>query len=500
MFSNRPEGSPIKTKEGEYVGSGDEESSNTFEGIEYAAPTVAEEYDFNQYGRMGQFAGTALSALTGMPGMGFVGGEIGTAYGFDQAQDLAKGIMPDTPEYNALLEQLTYQGPSIGRALGTLAGTFGAPAAKVIGKGINKVLGETDLSPADAYQSVMDQFERSVFDQGIMGAMLEEGDRADTEEINPKTGEPYPDYRTMDEAGLLSDRSYGDLNVLGGMSNYGQTFDQLADPGYRGRYNFNYRDVNTGDPELTYDSLADWVSAMSQELFGPGKAERTADIAAVDAAQGQAEAASGLDPASYFNEMDTNFGFAQAEDEAFSGYFSQAQAEAEAEAEAEATADAVAEAEGVAGVDSTSDEISMDDDDDGGGGGGGGGAGADDDEDDYDDYDDDYNKGGFLKAGFAAGGIMPVAHNIARMKRGRYLGGATDGMADKIPATIDGKQKAALSDGEFVIPADVVSHLGNGNSDAGAKTLYAMMDRIRKVRTGSKKQGKEIRPKKFLPA
>ena len=95
---------------------------------------------------------------------------------------------------------------------------------------------------------------------------------------------------------------------------------------------------------------------------------------------------------------------------------------------------------------------------------------------------------------------MPVAHNIARMKRGRYLGGATDGMADKIPATIDGKQKAALSDGEFVIPADVVSHLGNGNSDAGAKTLYAMMDRIRKVRTGSKKQGKEIRPKKFLPA
>ena len=73
-------------------------------------------------------------------------------------------------------------------------------------------------------------------------------------------------------------------------------------------------------------------------------------------------------------------------------------------------------------------------------------------------------------------------------------------MADKIPARIDGAQEARLSDGEFVIPADVVSHLGNGNSDAGAKVLKDMMDRVRKVRTGNKKQGKEINPKKFLPA
>jgi len=73
-------------------------------------------------------------------------------------------------------------------------------------------------------------------------------------------------------------------------------------------------------------------------------------------------------------------------------------------------------------------------------------------------------------------------------------------MADKIPANIDGVQEAALSDGEFVIPADVVSHLGNGNSDAGAKVLTKMMARVRKVRTGNDKQGKEIDPKKFLPA
>ena len=80
--------------------------------------------------------------------------------------------------------------------------------------------------------------------------------------------------------------------------------------------------------------------------------------------------------------------------------------------------------------------------------------------------------------------------------QGYYLGGPTDGMADLIPATIDGTQPAALSDGEFVIPADVVSHLGNGNSDAGAEQLYSMMDRVRDERTGTTKQGPEINPTK----
>jgi hypothetical protein len=81
----------------------------------------------------------------------------------------------------------------------------------------------------------------------------------------------------------------------------------------------------------------------------------------------------------------------------------------------------------------------------------------------------------------------------------RYLDGHSDGMADKIPANIDGRRPAALSDGEFVIPADVVSHLGNGNSSAGAKRLYEMMDRIRHARTGNSKQGKQINPDKFMP-
>jgi hypothetical protein len=72
-------------------------------------------------------------------------------------------------------------------------------------------------------------------------------------------------------------------------------------------------------------------------------------------------------------------------------------------------------------------------------------------------------------------------------------------MADKINTDIDGKQAAKLSHGEFVIPADVVSHLGNGNSDAGANVLYKMMDRIRTARTGNRKQGKQINPEKFMP-
>ena len=82
----------------------------------------------------------------------------------------------------------------------------------------------------------------------------------------------------------------------------------------------------------------------------------------------------------------------------------------------------------------------------------------------------------------------------------RFLSGGGDGMSDSIPATIGGTQEARLADGEFVIPADVVSHLGNGSSKAGAKQLYSMMDRIRKARTGNEKQGRQIKPKKMMPA
>jgi len=83
---------------------------------------------------------------------------------------------------------------------------------------------------------------------------------------------------------------------------------------------------------------------------------------------------------------------------------------------------------------------------------------------------------------------------------GRLLKGPGDGMSDNIPATIGRKQPARLADGEFVVPADVVSGLGNGSTEAGAKQLYKMLDKVRSARTGTKKQGKQIKPEKYTPA
>ena len=68
----------------------------------------------------------------------------------------------------------------------------------------------------------------------------------------------------------------------------------------------------------------------------------------------------------------------------------------------------------------------------------------------------------------------------------------------KIKATINDRQPARLSDGEFVIPADVVAHLGNGSSKAGAQKLYDMMARVRKARTGTDRQAPEINANKFV--
>ena len=96
------------------------------------------------------------------------------------------------------------------------------------------------------------------------------------------------------------------------------------------------------------------------------------------------------------------------------------------------------------------------------------------------------------RQGFNSGGLTSLGG------QGMYLGGPTDGMADNVPASINNNEPARLSDGEFVVPADVVSHLGNGNSDAGAKQLYSMMDRVREARTGRAEQGREINPNKFL--
>ena len=100
----------------------------------------------------------------------------------------------------------------------------------------------------------------------------------------------------------------------------------------------------------------------------------------------------------------------------------------------------------------------------------------------------------------ASGGLADLGHTYAA--GGKLLRGPGDGMSDSIPAVIGGHkpQRAALADGEFVVPADVVSHLGNGSTEAGSRKLYAMMDKVRHARTGNKKQGKQINPDNYLPA
>jgi hypothetical protein len=100
----------------------------------------------------------------------------------------------------------------------------------------------------------------------------------------------------------------------------------------------------------------------------------------------------------------------------------------------------------------------------------------------------------------ANGGSVGSKYNLGSYSDGgRLLKGPGDGMSDDIPASIADKQPARLADGEFVVPADVVSHLGNGSTDAGAKHLYKMMDNVRKARTGRKSQGKQIKADKYLP-
>jgi hypothetical protein len=112
------------------------------------------------------------------------------------------------------------------------------------------------------------------------------------------------------------------------------------------------------------------------------------------------------------------------------------------------------------------------------------------------------------KRQMATGGLANTAP-AQRMMQGSQLGSYSDGgqllsgpgngMSDDIPASIGGKQPARLADGEFVIPADVVSGIGNGSTGAGADELYKLLDRVRLARTGSDKQGREISPMKYLP-
>jgi len=109
-------------------------------------------------------------------------------------------------------------------------------------------------------------------------------------------------------------------------------------------------------------------------------------------------------------------------------------------------------------------------------------------------------QGGLM--GYAMGGGLGSLGSYS--DGGRLLKGPGDGVSDSIPATIGAKnQPARLADGEFVIPARIVSELGNGSTDAGAKKLYAMMDRVQRARgktTGKNKVAANSRADKYLPA
>jgi hypothetical protein len=104
----------------------------------------------------------------------------------------------------------------------------------------------------------------------------------------------------------------------------------------------------------------------------------------------------------------------------------------------------------------------------------------------------------------AAGGGLMASGGISTLggysDGGRLLKGPGDGVSDSIPATIGGKQPARLADGEFVIPARIVSEIGNGSTEAGAKKLYAMMDRVQKARKKSVKNvAANTKADKYLP-
>ena len=145
------------------------------------------------------------------------------------------------------------------------------------------------------------------------------------------------------------------------------------------------------------------------------------------------------------------------------------------------------------------------------GGGGDGGIGGDsgDGGDGGDGGGDSAKRGGLMPHRYADGGMMGYAlGGLGTLggysDGGRLLKGPGDGVSDSIPATIGRKrQPARLADGEFVVPARIVSELGNGSTDAGAKKLYAMMDRVQRARgktTGKNKVAANSRADKYLPA
>ena len=129
-----------------------------------------------------------------------------------------------------------------------------------------------------------------------------------------------------------------------------------------------------------------------------------------------------------------------------------------------------------------------------GGGGGGGGLGK---------YDFDFSSMAYARGGMTPPMIRGLSDLGGYSDGGRLLRGPGDGVSDSIPATINNKQPARLADGEFVVPARIVSELGNGSTEAGARKLYAMMERIqtgRRKTVGKNRVATNSRADRHLPA
>jgi hypothetical protein len=120
------------------------------------------------------------------------------------------------------------------------------------------------------------------------------------------------------------------------------------------------------------------------------------------------------------------------------------------------------------------------------------------------DYMEAMGPNGPIKAPMLPAGLSYAAGGIANLGSysdgGRLLRGPGDGVSDSIPAMIGKRQPARLADGEFVVPARIVSELGNGSTEAGARKLYAMMDRIKKARSKAKNIAADTKADKHLPA
>jgi hypothetical protein len=135
-----------------------------------------------------------------------------------------------------------------------------------------------------------------------------------------------------------------------------------------------------------------------------------------------------------------------------------------------------------------------------GGGADIGGAGAPADTGNYGDSNPDSIAHGGMVGRYAQGGLGSLG---GYSDGGRLLRGPGDGVSDSIPATVGDRQPARLADGEFVVPARIVSELGNGSTEAGARALYKMMDRIqanRRKTTGKNKVAVNSKSHKYLPA